>query len=181
MRWAIGCAERDGLNRIHRRTSATCIRQLGIAAHTVDEDAPTIVAENEAADFTYQGEPGYMPMIGHLAEAGVVINDEFREGHIDPATQNLEFLQAREALLPQGPRIVQGHLDSAGYPAAIFNSCEETGKTFAIGGRLDAPTRQAIAEIPAVSERGLYRLRSGRNRAQHGSDQKGFPADCREI
>ena len=39
-------------------------------------------------------------------------------------------------------------LDSAGYQAGIFNHCEDTGKTFAIGGRLDVPTQKAIAEIP---------------------------------
>jgi hypothetical protein len=89
-----------------------------------------------------------MPMIGHLAEAGVVIHDEFREGNIAPATQNLEFIPACEARLPKGHRIAHVRLDSAGYQADVFNDCEDTGKTFAIGGRLDAPTLQAIAQIP---------------------------------
>jgi hypothetical protein len=102
-------------------------------------------------DDTYKGEQGYMPMIGHLAEAGVVIYDEFREGNIAPATQNLEFIQACEARLPKGHRIAQVRLDSAGYQADIFNYCEDSGKTFAIGGRLDAPTLQAIAGIPETS------------------------------
>jgi hypothetical protein len=98
--------------------------------------------------FTYKGEQGYMPMIGHLAEAGVVIHEEFREGNIAPATDNLEFIQACEARMPNGHRIAHVRLDSAGYQAGIFNYCEDTGKTFAIGGRLDAPTQKAIAEIP---------------------------------
>jgi hypothetical protein len=45
-------------------------------------DASQIIAEKKAVHFTYQGEQGYMPMIGHLAEVGVVIHDEFREGNI---------------------------------------------------------------------------------------------------
>lgn len=109
------------------------------------------MAEKEAAQYTYKGEQGYMPMIGHLAEAGVVIHDEFREGNIAPATQNLEFLKACETRLPKGYRIAHVRLDSAGYQADLFNYCEETGKTFAIGGRLDAPTLQAIAGIPKAS------------------------------
>jgi hypothetical protein len=141
----------DGLDRINRRAVATRIRQIGIKAHTLDGDASQIVAEKEAAHFTYKGEQGYMPMIGHLAEAGVVIHDEFREGNIAPATQNLEFIQACEARLPKGHRIAHVRLDSAGYQADVFNYCEDTGKTFAIGGRLDAPTLQAIAEIPEAS------------------------------
>lgn len=137
-----------GLSRINQRIAATRIRQSGIVAHTLDGDASQIVAEKEAAQFTYKGEQGYMPMIGHLAEAGVIIHDEFREGNIAPATDNLEFIQACEARLPKGHRIAHVRLDSAGYQAGIFNHCEDSGKTFAIGGRLDAPTQKAIADIP---------------------------------
>lgn len=137
-----------GLGRINQRIAATRIRQSGITAHTLDGDASQIVAEKEAAQFTYKGDQGYMPMIGHLAEAGVVIHDEFREGNIAPATDNLGFIQACEARLPCGHRIAHVRLDSAGYQASIFNHCEESGKTFAIGARLDAPTQKAIAEIP---------------------------------
>jgi len=137
-----------GLSRINQRIAATRIRQTGITAHTLDGDASQIVAEKEAAQFTYKGEQGYMPMIGHLAEAGVIIHDEFREGNIAPATDNLEFIQACEVRMPKGHRIAHVRLDSAGYQAGIFNHCEETGKTFAIGGRLDAPTQKAITDIP---------------------------------
>jgi hypothetical protein len=137
-----------GLSRINQRIAATRIRQSGITAHTLDGDASQIVAEKEAAQFTYKGEQGYMPMIGHLAEAGVIIHDEFREGNIAPATDNLEFIQACEVRMPKGHRIAHVRLDSAGYQASIFNHCEETGKTFAIGGRLDAPTQKAITDIP---------------------------------
>jgi hypothetical protein len=138
----------DGLDRINRRAVATKLRQTKITRHTLDGDASQIVAEKSAAQFTYKGEQGYMPMIGHLAEAGVVIHDEFREGNIAPATQNLEFIKACEARMPRGHVIANVRLDSAGYQAGIFNYCEDTSKTFAIGGRLDKPTQQAIADIP---------------------------------
>ena len=137
-----------GLDRINQRTVATRLRQIGMTRHTLDCDASQIVDEKQSAQFTYKGEQGYMPMIGHLAEAGVVIHEEFREGNIAPATQNLEFIKACEARLPRGHEIANVRLDSAGYQAGIFNYCEDTGKTFAIGGRLDKSTQQAIAEIP---------------------------------
>jgi len=137
-----------GLDRIKQRTVATRLRQLSITRHTLDCDASQIVAEKEAAEITYKGEQGYMPMIGHLAEAGIVIHDDFREGNIAPATQNLEFIKACEARMPKGHTIAHVRLDSAGYQAGIFNYLEETGKTFAIGGRLDKPTQQVIAGIP---------------------------------
>lgn len=138
----------SGLGRINQRIAATRIRQSGITAHTLDGDASQIVAEKETAQFTYKGEQGYMPMIGHLAETGIVIHDEFREGNIAPATDNLGFIRACEARMPKGHRIAHVRLDSAGYQAGIFNYLEATGKTFAIGGRLDTPTQKAIANIP---------------------------------
>ncbi len=138
----------SGLSRTNQRVAATRIRQTGITAHTLDGDASQIVAEKEAAHFTYKGEQGYMPMIGHLAEAGVVIHDEFREGNIAPATANLEFIQACEARMPKGHRIAHVRLDSAGYQSVIFNHLDSTGKTFAIGGRLDGATLKAIEAIP---------------------------------
>lgn len=137
-----------GLDRLNQRLVATRLAQTGLSAHTLDGDASQIVAEKDTAAFTYKGEQGYMPMIGHLAEAGIVIHDEFREGNIAPATQNLEFIQACEARLPKGHRIAHVRLDSAGYQASVFNYCEDSGKSFAIGARLDAPTVQAIADIP---------------------------------
>jgi hypothetical protein len=119
-----------GLGRINRRIVATRIRHTGIGAHTLDGDASQIVAEKQAAHFTYKGEPGYMPMIGHLAQAGVVIHDEMRAGHIAPASDNLGFIQACEARLPKGHAIAHVRLDSAGYQAGIFNDLEATGKSF---------------------------------------------------
>ncbi|TXI77659.1 MAG: hypothetical protein E6Q43_00790 [Dokdonella sp.] len=60
----------DELGRINPRAVATRLRPIEIKAHTLDGDASQIVAEKEAARFTYKVEPGYVPMIGHLAEAG---------------------------------------------------------------------------------------------------------------
>ncbi len=97
---------------------------------------------------TYKGKQGYMLIIGHLAEAGVVIHEEFREGNIAPASGNLEFIKDCCACMPKGHTIAHIRLDSAGYQADIFNYCEDTGKTFAVGGRLDASTQKTIDAIP---------------------------------
>jgi hypothetical protein len=137
-----------GLGRVNQRVVARRLRKMGRRAHTLDIDATQIVAEKRATEWTYKGERGYMPMVGHLAEAGVVIHDEFRAGNVAPASGNLDFLLACEGRLPTGHRITAIRADSASYQAEIFNYCEATGKTFAIGGRLDAPTLAAIAAIP---------------------------------
>jgi hypothetical protein len=74
-----------------------------------------------------------MPMVGHIAELGLVAGYEFREGDAAPAARNLEFMQACESNMPKGKKIAAVRADSATYQAAIFNWCEETGKVFAIG------------------------------------------------
>ena len=35
-----------------------------------------------------------MPMVGDLAEAGMVIHDDFRSGNVAQASANLDFLRA---------------------------------------------------------------------------------------
>ena len=89
-----------------------------------------------------------MPMVGHLAENGLVIGYEFREGNAAPSSNNLEFMQACEANMPKGKRIKAVRADSAAYQAAIFNWCEETGKVFAIGADQDVAVKAAIRAIP---------------------------------
>jgi hypothetical protein len=49
------------LGRINQRIAATRIRQTGINAHTLGGDASQIVAEKEAAQFTYKGDKATCP------------------------------------------------------------------------------------------------------------------------
>jgi hypothetical protein len=89
-----------------------------------------------------------MPMVGHIAELGLVAGYEFREGNAAPAARNLEFMQACERNMPKGKKIAAVRADSAAYQAAIFNWCEETGKVFAIGADQDIAVKAAIKAIP---------------------------------
>ena len=56
--------------RAERTVNAGNTRSSESTKHTLDIDASQIVAEKEAAKWTYKGEQGYMPIVGHLAEAG---------------------------------------------------------------------------------------------------------------
>jgi hypothetical protein len=60
--------------------------------YTLDIDATQILAEKHEARYTYKGEKGYMPMVGHIAEFGVVIGHEFREGTAAPAVESKDAL-----------------------------------------------------------------------------------------
>ena len=70
--------------------------------YTLDIDATAIEWEKESAKVTYKGFRGYMPIVGHLAENGLVVGDEFREGNDSPGSRNLEFLKYCEGHMPKG-------------------------------------------------------------------------------
>lgn len=147
----MGAKESDGLaslQRVNRGVFRRLLRNGERPGYTLDIDATQIVAAKREAHITYKGEKGYMPMVGHIAETGLVIGHEFREGNAAPAAGNLEFLQACERNMPKGKKITAMRADSAAYQAAIFNYGEETGKVFAIGTDRDAAVKAAIAAIP---------------------------------
>ena len=52
-----------------------------------------------------------MPIVGHVAEAGLVVGNEFREGAAAPAAGNHEFLQACERNMPKGKKITAVRAD----------------------------------------------------------------------
>jgi len=137
-----------GLGCVNRSVFRRLLRQDDRASYTLDIDATQIVAEKRDAHYTYKGEKGYMPMVGHIAELGLVAGYEFREGNAAPAARNLEFMQACERNMTKGKKIAAVRADSAAYQAAIFNWCEETGKVFAIGADQDAAVKAAIKAIP---------------------------------
>lgn len=136
-----------GLQGVNRCVFRRLLRNDERTDFTLDIDATQIVAEKREARYTYKGEKGYMPMVGHIAENGLAIDHEFREGNAAPAAGNLEFLQACEGAMPKGKKITAVRADSAAYQAKIFNYCEETGKLFAIGADQDAAVKAAIASI----------------------------------
>lgn len=138
----------SGLARVNRAVARRLVRLDAREVYTLDIDATRIVAEKRAAQYTYKGEKGYMPIVGHLAENGLVIGHQFREGNESPGAGNLEFIKACEANLPKGRRIAAVRADSAAYQASIFNHCEANGRDFAIGADQDAAVKAATRAIP---------------------------------
>lgn len=138
----------EGLSAINRKLLARGLKDDRRTEYTLDIDATQIVAEKKTARRTYKGERGYMPIVGHLAENGLVVGEEFREGNDAPQARNLEFIRHCVAQMPAGKRIAFLRSDSAAYQAAIFNECEDKHVRFAIGADLDSAVKAAIVAIP---------------------------------
>ena len=56
---------------------------------TLDIDATEIVSHKSEAQWTYNKNQGFMPMVGHIGQTGQVVSVDFREGNIPPAQDNL--------------------------------------------------------------------------------------------
>jgi hypothetical protein len=137
-----------GLLCLNRRILGKAMKRDGIRDYTLDIDATGIKAEKYEAMITYKGFKGYMPILGHIAENGMVICDEFREGNDNPGARNLAFIKHCEAQLPKGKKIKYFRSDSAAYQGKIIDYCIDKGIKFAIGADLDSAVVDAIKKIP---------------------------------
>ena len=63
-----------------------------------------------------------MPIVGHIAENGLVLGDEFREGNVLPGSGNLAFIKYCVRQMPKGKGIKLLRSDSAVYQADSINT-----------------------------------------------------------
>ena len=139
----------EALGEVNRRTLKRGLKYDGIKGYTLDIDASGIEADKQSAKMTYKGYPGYMPIVGHLAENGLILGDEFRQGNEAPAARNLEFIKYCEEQLPTGKRVKALRADSAAYQAEVINHCGHHGIEFAIGADLDEAVVRQIKSLGA--------------------------------
>ncbi len=139
----------EGLGRSNRQVLKRGLKYDGIKGYTLDIDATAIEAEKQSAHWTYKKFKGYMPIVGHLAENGLVVGDEFRHGNEAPASRNLEFIKYCRKQLPAGKKITSLRADSASYQAEIFNYCNARKNRieFAIGVPQDEAVVRQIQSL----------------------------------
>ena len=139
----------EGLDGVRDKLNERILKRDGIKEYTLDADATEIVGEKADALFTYNGNKGYMPMLGFLYETPVCLLDEFREGNVAPAFGQKEFYMGCKNRMPLGKRIGYYRGDSASYQAELFNQLEEDGVRYGITADQDKAVKSAIALIPS--------------------------------
>jgi hypothetical protein len=138
----------EGLNRVRDKINERVLKKDGIKEYTLDADATEITGEKADAFFTYNGNKGYMPMLGFLYENPVCLYDEFREGNVAPAFGQKEFYLQCKQRMPRGKEIGYYRGDSASYQAGLFNQLEEDGVKYGVTADQDKAVKSAIALIP---------------------------------
>ena len=87
---------------------------------TLDIDATEIVAHKVQTQWTDNKRKGFMPMVGHVAETGHIVDVDFRQGNVPPAKDNLAFIKQCQQSLPEGCAVSALRIDAAGYQTKII-------------------------------------------------------------
>jgi len=111
---------------------------------TLDIDATEVISQKADVKWTYNKNPGYMPMVGHISEVGMVVACDFREGNQPPAKDNLAFIEQCQSALPLGCFVQNLRIDAAGYQVKIIQHCEEHNINYAIRAKMSAVIKEQI-------------------------------------
>ncbi|MFT6101580.1 MAG: hypothetical protein ACJATV_000010 [Granulosicoccus sp.] len=134
---------------------------------TLDIDATEIIASKADTQWTCNKNKGFMPMLGHIAEAGQVVAVDFREGNTSPAKGNLEFIKQCQRSLPEDCTVNALRIDAAGYQTNIIRYCDDNAIEYAIRAKTNATMR---AQIAVIEETGCEQLLDNQGNVVSGQD-----------
>jgi len=129
---------------ISEEVAGTIWKRMATAQYTLDVDATVIEAEKREAQWTYKKVRGYQPILGFLAENGVCLAHEFREGNVPAQSGALAFLKRCLRLCG---KIKYVRSDSAFYQAEVFNFCQDHGLGFTITADQDAGVKEVVKTV----------------------------------
>jgi len=137
----------SGLGKVNRHVVTEVILRDKRSSYTLDVDATVIESEKEEAKVTYKGGKGYQPQMGFLFEAGLILEDEFRDGNIPAQAEAVSFTRKCFKAMPPGKSIACLRGDSAFYQAGVMNLCFEQGTLFTITADQDKAVKESIKTI----------------------------------
>jgi hypothetical protein len=134
----------EAMTEVDEEVAVSITNQLATPEYTLDIDATVIEAEKKEAAWTYKKVKGYQPILGFLAETGVCLAHEFREGNVPAQSGALRFLKRCVRLCP---KIKWIRSDSAFYQAEVLNFCHRMGRGYTITADQDAGVKGVIPTI----------------------------------
>lgn len=112
----------------------------------LDIDATIIQAEKGDSEKTYKGNYGYQPLLGIVADNGMVVGSDFREGNASPQSGLVELIEQCRRNYLQEIKIVRS--DSAGWQKQVVDYCNENNLGFTISADQSTPVLEAVLSIP---------------------------------
>jgi hypothetical protein len=145
----------EAMRTVNEETAGTITSRLAIQEYTLDVDATVIESWKEEAKPTYKEVPGYQPILGFLAETGVCLSHEFREGNVAAHSRALAFVKRCVRLCP---KIKYLRSDSAFYQADVINWCQANGLGYTITADQDVAVKAVLRTVrdwqPLLDEEG---------------------------
>ena len=154
----------QSLWRVNRTLLGFLQAHCPLTRATLDQDATLIESHKRQAYPCYKGFKAYQPLNCWLAEHGVVLHSEFRDGNVPAGSENLRFL--RESLdhaAELGIEKVALRSDSAAYQQDLLLFCGEGRDErfgvidFAISADVTQDFRQAVQQLPETAWQPLVR------------------------
>lgn len=126
------------------------------AQATVDQDATIIESHKREALWSYEGMPGYQPMVAVWAETHLILADEFRDGNVPAQMAPLTCAQAAFAALPPTVATFYFRGDSACHEHGLVDWLRDEDRPegppgfigFAVSARMSAELLQAVKAVP---------------------------------
>jgi hypothetical protein len=141
-----------GLKQVNRHLCRMAIARSELTEFTLDTDATLIETEKSSAKMSYAGFKAFAPLLSFLAELGLCVAGEYRNGNVSPAVGiKAQLVQTERFLKSLGKRLKYFRSDSAAYTAEVMNACFDLSITFAITADLDHAVKGLIAELPEQS------------------------------
>lgn len=148
-RWLRNEYNLKALKKINKIICKRILKKVGRNGFTIDNDATYAESGNKDAKQTYKDFRGYSDLYTFIADFGLCISHNFRNGNISPATGIIEQLIESSGFIEKlDKKTSYFRSDSAAYQSSILNYCEEKGITFMITARKDLAVKKIISELP---------------------------------
>lgn len=122
---------------------------------TADIDTTITHSENQEAEFAYDKEKGYQPMMVYCPELAMVIVHEFRDGNVSPAEGYGRLFSRAQALFPNVSWTVRS--DAAGYQLEWLDAIQ-TSRYYVTTKQCDmmlALLKKESSWIPLINKDGI--------------------------
>jgi hypothetical protein len=151
------------LDRINVGLAQAVATRNGLTRATLDHDATVCESHKQEAKAHYKGGRGYQPAVIYFVEADQVIGDEFRDGNVPAAMENLRLIQRGFASLPSTITERFFRADSAAYDQSVLrwlaDEEREGGPAGFLGFSISADmTKDLSAACAAIPESGWTRI-----------------------
>lgn len=135
------------MKRVNEHLCRLAILRSETHEYTLDVDATLVETEKQTARMSYDGGTAFAPLLGYLAESGLCVFADFRNGNV-PAGVGVDraLRRVHKLVTGQGKRLGCFRSDSAGYQADVINACCELGVKFFITAAQDVAVKAAIEQ-----------------------------------